>query len=411
MTTSTSPSCATATQAVLNGAEMIAAGRDRTFPAGDGYWPATGAIVAALEYATERTARSVGKPDVLLFETALDRLGPGRSLMVGDRLDADLGGAAAAGHRRRDRPHRRDHARPGRGGRGSRARRRRREPVRPGDRVTLSLIVNPFAGGGRAARELSGVEAALRGLGLEHHVERTRSLDHARELALAAAQAGETAVAFGGDGLIGAVADALRHTDGVLGVLPGGRGNDFARMLGIPRIAAGRPARSWPTARSAGSTSASSATGRSSGSPAAALTRWPTGSPTRPSVVRGRLVYAYGAAAGAGRLAPGDVHRHASTAATPRTLSGYTVAAANSRYYGGGMMLAPDATLQDGMLDVVIDPRDAQAPVPAAAPAVFTGAHVRLENVEVLRGRTIEIAASRPFTMYADGDPDRRAAA
>jgi HAD superfamily hydrolase (TIGR01450 family) len=87
----------TATQAVLNGAEMIAAGRDRTFPADDGYWPGTGAVVAALEYATERTARSVGKPDRLLFETALDRLGPGRSLMVGDRLDADLGGAAAAG--------------------------------------------------------------------------------------------------------------------------------------------------------------------------------------------------------------------------------------------------------------------------------------------------------------------------
>jgi glycerol-1-phosphatase len=86
-----------ATQAVLNGAEMIAAGRDRTFPAADGHWPGTGSIVAALEYATERTARSVGKPDPLLFETALDRLGPGRSLMVGDRLDADLGGAAAAG--------------------------------------------------------------------------------------------------------------------------------------------------------------------------------------------------------------------------------------------------------------------------------------------------------------------------
>jgi glycerol-1-phosphatase len=87
----------TATQAVLNGAEMIAAGRDRTFPAADGYWPGTGAIVAALEYATQQTARSVGKPDSILFQTALDRLGDGRALMVGDRLDADLGGAATAG--------------------------------------------------------------------------------------------------------------------------------------------------------------------------------------------------------------------------------------------------------------------------------------------------------------------------
>jgi HAD superfamily hydrolase (TIGR01450 family) len=87
----------TATQAVLAGATMLAAGRDRTFPAADGQWPGTGAIVAALEYATERTARSVGKPERRIFETALDRLGPGRPLMVGDRLDSDLRGAAAAG--------------------------------------------------------------------------------------------------------------------------------------------------------------------------------------------------------------------------------------------------------------------------------------------------------------------------
>ncbi len=86
-----------ATQAVLGGAEMIAAGRDRTFPEQDGPWPGTGAIVAALEYATARTARVVGKPDPQIFLTALDRLGPGRTLVVGDRLDSDLAGAFAAG--------------------------------------------------------------------------------------------------------------------------------------------------------------------------------------------------------------------------------------------------------------------------------------------------------------------------
>jgi glycerol 3-phosphatase-2 len=87
----------TATQAVLAGAEMIAAGRDRTFPTEQGPWPGTGAIVAALEYATGRTAHSVGKPDPQLFRTALDRLGGGRALMIGDRLDSDLAGASAAG--------------------------------------------------------------------------------------------------------------------------------------------------------------------------------------------------------------------------------------------------------------------------------------------------------------------------
>jgi glycerol 3-phosphatase-2 len=85
------------TQALLSGAEMIAAGRDRTFPAEGGLWPGTGAIVAALEYATERTAVIVGKPEPQIFRTALDRLGQGRTLVVGDRLDSDLKGAAAAG--------------------------------------------------------------------------------------------------------------------------------------------------------------------------------------------------------------------------------------------------------------------------------------------------------------------------
>jgi len=87
----------TATRAVLAGAEMIVSDRDRTFPVADGLSPATGSIVAALEYATGRQATSVGKPDPEMFETALERLGAGRTLVVGDRLDADLAGAAAAG--------------------------------------------------------------------------------------------------------------------------------------------------------------------------------------------------------------------------------------------------------------------------------------------------------------------------
>ena len=86
----------TATQAVLRGAELLAAGRDATFPMPDGPWPATGAIVAAVEHATGATALSVGKPEAWLYRTALDRLGAGSALVVGDRVDSDLAGAAAA---------------------------------------------------------------------------------------------------------------------------------------------------------------------------------------------------------------------------------------------------------------------------------------------------------------------------
>src|ERR687898_2286482 len=98
----------------------------------------------------------------------------------------------------------------------------------------LCLIVNPTAGAGRAAKLLGAVEAELRGMGLRFRVERTTSMDHARECAREAAAAGEIVAAMGGDGLTGAVAGGLRDGAGVLAVLPSGRGNDFARKLGIP---------------------------------------------------------------------------------------------------------------------------------------------------------------------------------
>ena len=86
-----------AVQAALHGAEIWCTSRDATFPMPDGPWPATGAVVAAVEAATGMQARSVGKPEPQLFLTALDRLGPARALVVGDRLDADMAGARAAG--------------------------------------------------------------------------------------------------------------------------------------------------------------------------------------------------------------------------------------------------------------------------------------------------------------------------
>lgn len=86
-----------AVQAVLRGAELVCTSRDATFPMPDGLWPGTGAVVAAVETAAGRVARSVGKPEPQLFLTAMDRLGGERALMIGDRLDTDVAGARAAG--------------------------------------------------------------------------------------------------------------------------------------------------------------------------------------------------------------------------------------------------------------------------------------------------------------------------
>lgn len=86
-----------ATLAVRRGAHFLTTSRDATYPQPDGLWPGTGAIVAALETSTDQTAVLVGKPETRLFVTALDRLGEGRTLVVGDRVASDLVAAAAAG--------------------------------------------------------------------------------------------------------------------------------------------------------------------------------------------------------------------------------------------------------------------------------------------------------------------------
>ena len=83
--------------AVRRGADFLATARDPTYPQPDGLWPGTGAILAAVEVASGRTAETVGKPEPQLLLTALDRLGAeGRTLVVGDRVDTDLSAAAAA---------------------------------------------------------------------------------------------------------------------------------------------------------------------------------------------------------------------------------------------------------------------------------------------------------------------------
>jgi HAD superfamily hydrolase (TIGR01450 family) len=87
-----------ATQAVLRGAELIGLSRDRTFPMPDGMWPGTGAVLAAVETASGRKADAiVGKPEPAMYDAARDRLGEGKTLAFGDRIDTDVLGAKRAG--------------------------------------------------------------------------------------------------------------------------------------------------------------------------------------------------------------------------------------------------------------------------------------------------------------------------
>jgi YegS/Rv2252/BmrU family lipid kinase len=272
------------------------------------------------------------------------------------------------------------------------------------------LLVNPSAGGGRAGRLAAEVLERLRGEGLRARSELTRDIAHAREAAHSAALAGEVVACLGGDGLFGAVADRVREVpDAVLAVLPGGRGNDLARVLGIgqdPIAACGVLTRGVVRKLDLGEVAGKAFVGIASAGFDSDANRIANEAPSR----LGDLVYAYGAlraligwrpARFTITLEPDDDVDARQT----HQIVGYSVAAANSRAYGGGMLLAPAALLDDGMLDIVAIEQVGKARFLANLPKVFKGTHVELDSVRCRRARELQIAADRPFTLYADGDP------
>jgi len=265
----------------------------------------------------------------------------------------------------------------------------------------LALLVNPASAHGRALKLLPRVERELDARRIPFRVERTRGLEDGVERALHAAEAGEVPVVVSGDGLVGAIGGALAGSETPLGIVPGGRGNDLARVLGIPTepedaaatLAAGetRPidvgevnGRPFLGIVSVGFDSVANER--------ANQTKW----------LRGNLVYAY---AGVRTLLGWKPARFTIAAGGERRrVTGYSVSVANSRAFGGGMYLAPDAELDDGRFDVVCIGEIGKLRYAGNLPRVFKGTHVEKDGVEVFRAPRLALTASRPFPVYADGE-------
>lgn len=265
------------------------------------------------------------------------------------------------------------------------------------------LIASPSSGGGKVPTLLPAVEARLAELRVERRTVLTRDLEHARDLTREALAGGETPVAFGGDGLAGAVAGvASEHPGAVIGVLPGGSGNDFCRHTAIPGDAVEACeviARGEPRAIDLGEANGA----RFLGIASLGFDSEANAAANRAPRFLGRAIYVYGALAALARWKPAWFEVRADERS--ERFEGWSVVCANTSVYGGGMFIAPDASVEDGLLDVVLTHGGSRARFLAAFPKVLKGEHVREPNVSVSRARRVEVAASRPFTVYADGDP------
>jgi YegS/Rv2252/BmrU family lipid kinase len=265
----------------------------------------------------------------------------------------------------------------------------------------LTLVVNPSSAGGKTLKLLPRIEAALDARRAVFRVERTRSLEHGAELALRAVELGEVPVVVSGDGLLGAVGGAMAGSEAPLGLIPAGRGNDMARALGIP---------TEPEAAVAALLSGQSKVidvGEANGKRFLGIasigfdsecnrlaneTHW----------LRGNLVYAYSMPR---TLIGWRPARFSITVGEERKrISGYFVAVANNSVYGGGMYIAPDAELDDGEFDVVSIGEGGKLQFLLGLRDVLKGDHLEKEEVSVFRTPRLELDASRPFPVYADGD-------
>jgi YegS/Rv2252/BmrU family lipid kinase len=267
--------------------------------------------------------------------------------------------------------------------------------------MPLALLVNPSSGGGRSLKLLPKVEQALDERRAVFRVQRTKGLEHGVRQALGAIEAGEIPVVVSGDGLIGAIGGAMAGAETPLGIVPGGRGNDLARVLGIPED----PVQAVDTLLAGESRriDVGEVNGkRFLGIVSVGFDSEANRVANESQVLRGSLVYAFAAIRTLLTWKPGrftvrvDDERYRFT--------GYSVSVANNKAFGGGMFIAPDAELDDGEFDIVAVGEVGKLRALGSMPKVFKGTHVEEDWVRVFRARHLELTASRPYPVYADGE-------
>ena len=267
---------------------------------------------------------------------------------------------------------------------------------------TIALLTNPTSGKGRGRRTAAIVLPRLTEAGFEVREMTGRDADDARDLARqAVADEVESLVVVGGDGLVHLAVQAVAGTSTNLGIIPAGTGNDVARYVGIPRtdpqlaadVVVGSRVRTIDLGRVAGTyfVTVLAAGFDSKVNERANAMSWP----------RGQMRYNLATLSELRVFEP--LPYLLSLDGQVRELDAMLVAVGNGESFGGGLRITHGASLDDGMLDVVIIRPMSKAKLVRTYPKLFSGRHVSMPEYEHHLVSSVTVAAPG-VVAYADGE-------
>lgn len=272
--------------------------------------------------------------------------------------------------------------------------------------MRIQLLVNRTAGGGRAAREAERAAQILRRAGATVSLLETHSADHlAAEAEAAAANPADALGVVGGDGTIHTVVNGLlrspSETRPPLGVIPCGRGNDFARTIGVADLDAACTALLAGKRRRVdlGRTGAGVFLGvAGAGFDSQVARRAQQGT----AFLSGAAAYIYSVVRTLAAFEPVE----ASVTYEGGNYQGPIMFAAvgNTGLYGGGMRIAPLASIQDGLLDLCLVKQVSRTTLLRMLPRVFHGGHLEHPQVFYTKTKWVGIESSQPMEVFADGE-------
>ena len=270
------------------------------------------------------------------------------------------------------------------------------------------FLVNPAAEGGAVGRRWPKLAQRAAALGLSGDALLSERPGQLGELAARAADDGASlVVAVGGDGTVNEVVQGLAGRDGVeLAVIPRGTGWDFARTYGIPRklddaIAVAREGRTRQidlgraTFRDGQSYFANVASAGMSGAIAKRTNE-------TSKALGGKVSYAWATFAVFARWRNDEVL--VTVDGERREARMHDVIVANGRYFGGGMMILPEAEPDDGLFDVLLIGDLTKRDLLLTLPKTYKGRHLPHPKAELLRGAVVEIDAPQPLPVELDGE-------